>query len=155
MDIIAVQDRYAPKGICFGCGSANTKGLQIKSHWEGDDFVMKFTPNEEHQAFSGIINGGILGTLLDCHSNWCAATSLYYKNPEKGFPSTVTGNFHVKLKHPTPFGVELVLKARPIEIDGNKVITEAEVFAEDKLTATCRAVFFAVDDDHPAYHRWN
>jgi len=155
MDIIAVQDRYAPNGICFGCGSSNPKGLQIKSHWEGDDFVMKFTPMEEHQAFAGIVNGGILGTLLDCHSNWCAATALYYKNPEQGFPSTVTADFHVKLTRPTPFGQELKLIANPIEIDGNKVIVEAKVMAGEKITATCKATFIAVKDGHPAYHRWN
>jgi acyl-coenzyme A thioesterase PaaI-like protein len=154
MDILAVQDRYAPKGICFGCGSANPKGLQIKSRWEGNDFIMKFLPNEEHQAFSGIINGGILGTLLDCHSNWCAATSLYYKNPEKGFPSTVTADFHVKLRRPTPFNVELTVIANVVEIEGNKVITEARILANDQVTSTCRATFIAVEDGHPAYHRW-
>lgn len=155
MDILAVQDRYAPKGICFGCGSSNPKGLQIKSQWDGDDFVMRFTPGEEHQAFSGIINGGILGTLLDCHSNWCAATAFYYENPNEPFPATVTADFHVKLTRPTPFGIELVVKANIVEIVGTKIIVEAKVLAEDKITATCRATFIAVEDGHPAYHTWN
>ena len=154
MDIIAVQDRYAPNGICFGCGSLNSKGLRIKSHWEGDDFVMKFTPSEEHQAFSGTINGGILGTLLDCHSNWCAATSLYYKYPDQGFPSTVTTEFNVTLKRPTPFGEELTIIANSTKIEGNKVTVDARVLVTDKITAICNSIFIAVKDGHPAYHRW-
>ncbi|MCE7736766.1 MAG: PaaI family thioesterase [Candidatus Heimdallarchaeota archaeon] len=155
MDIVAVQDRYAPKGICFGCGSSNSKGLQIKSQWEGDEFIMRFTPSEEHQAFPGIINGGILGTLLDCHSNWCAATALYYENPDEEFPSTVTADFHVKLTRPTPFGVELVVRANIVEIIGKKVIVEAKVFANDKITATCQATFIAVKEGHIAHNAWN
>ncbi|OLS25101.1 MAG: hypothetical protein HeimC2_19730 [Candidatus Heimdallarchaeota archaeon LC_2] len=154
MDIIAVQDRYSPKGICFGCGSANVKGLQIKSHWEGDDLVMKFTPREEHQAFPGIINGGIIGTLLDCHSNWCAATSFYYKYPNEEFPSTVTGDFHVKLTRPTPYGIELVVKANIFEIDSKKIVVDAKILAGDRITATCRATFFAVGEGHPAHNAW-
>lgn len=155
MDIFAVQDRYAPKGICFGCGASNPKGLQIKSHWEGDELVMQFTPKEEHQAFTGVINGGILGTLLDCHSNWCAATSLYYKHPDQKFPLTVTADFHVKLKRPTPFEIELVVRANVVEIDRNKVIVDARVFSGDKITATCRATFISVEEGHPAFHGWD
>ncbi|RMG24250.1 MAG: PaaI family thioesterase [Methanobacteriota archaeon] len=151
---IAVQDKYGPEGICFGCGPKNPKGLQIKSFWEGDDFVLRFNPREEHQAFEGVVNGGIIGALFDCHSNWCAATELFRRHPDEEFPSTVTSEFHVKLKRPTPFGPTLVVKARPVEVDGNKVTVEAEMEADGKITATCRGVFVAVKEGHPAYHRW-
>ena len=33
-DQIALQDQYAPELICFGCGPANEKGLQLKSFAE-------------------------------------------------------------------------------------------------------------------------
>ena len=148
-----VQDQYAPHGICFGCGPANAKGLRIKSRWEGDDFVMRFTPKEEHQAFPGVVNGGILGAILDCHSNWCASTALLKERGLDAAPTTVTAEFHVKLKRPTPMQ-ELLVVARPVEIDGDKVTVDAEVRAGDKVTATCRGVFVAVKPGHPAYHRW-
>lgn len=154
MGEIAVQDKYAPNGICFGCGSSNSKGLQIKSHWKGDDLVLKFTPSEEHQAFPGIINGGILGTLLDCHSNWCAATAFHNKYPNEEFPSTVTGNFHVTLTRPTPYGIELVVKANIVEIAGKKIVVDAKILVDDKITVTCRATFFAVGEGHPAHNAW-
>ncbi len=151
---IAVQDKYGPTGICFGCGPANPKGLRIKSFWEGDDFVLRFTPREEHQAFKGVVNGGIIGTLFDCHCNWCAATELHRRNPDEEFPSTVTSEFHVKLRRPTPYGTELLIKARPVKVDGNKVTVEAEMYANGKVTATCTGVFVSVPKGHPAYHRW-
>ena len=151
----AVQDRYAPHGICFGCGPANEKGLRIKSRWEGEDFVMRFTPSPEHQAFPGVVNGGILGALLDCHSNWCAATALM---KERGLadeaPTTVTAEFHVKLKRPTPAGQELLVTARPTKVEGDMVWVRAEVKAGEKVTATCDGLFVAVKPGHPAYHRW-
>ncbi|MCA1812771.1 MAG: PaaI family thioesterase [Halobacteriales archaeon] len=150
----AVQDQLAPRSICFGCGPMNDKGLHIKSHWEGELFVAHWTPRPEHQAFTGILNGGILGALLDCHSNWCAATTLMKQGKLAELPATVTSEFHVKLKRPTPSGQELLIVARPVEVRDNVVTVEADVRAGDKVTATCRGVFVAVQPGHPAYHRW-
>jgi len=150
----ALQDQFDPNGICFGCGPANQKGLRIKSHVEGDYVVLRYTPKEHHQAFKGAINGGILGCLFDCHCNWTGAYSLYKMHPKDKFPSTVTASFDVRLKRPTPYGVELLIKAKAVEISGNRVTVEAEMFADDKLTATCTGVFVAVKEGHMAYRRW-
>lgn len=155
MTEVSAQDRYGPNGVCFGCGPKNPKGLQIKSRWEGDDFILRYKPKEEHRAFGDILNGGIIGSLFDCHSNWCAATTLFKLHPDKPFPSTVTSEFYVKLKRPTPLNAQILIKAKPSEIDGTKVIVEAEMWANNKLTATCRGIFFAVQPGHPAFHRWD
>ena len=56
--------QYAPSSICFGCGPANEKGLQIKSVRIENGLSMVFHPEHHHQAFPGMINGGIIGTLL-------------------------------------------------------------------------------------------
>ncbi len=72
----SLQDTYAPNNRCFGCGPANEKGLRIKSFAEGDELVCDWTPEPHHQAFPNALNGGICGSLLDCHSNWAAAYSL-------------------------------------------------------------------------------
>lgn len=149
-----MQDRYAPNGICFGCGPANGQGLRIKSNWEGDAFVARFRPEPHHQAFPGVLNGGICGTLLDCHGNWCAATTLMERQKLDHAPTTVTAEFHVKLRRPTPVDQELLVVAKAVEVDGDKVVVEAELRAGDKVTATCRGVFVAVKPGHPAYHRW-
>src|SRR4051812_44089905 len=98
----SLQDRYAPNNRCFGCGPANDQGLRIKSHVEGDELVCAFRPAAHHLAFDGIVNGGILGALLDCHSNWTAAYVLMKARGLDAPPCTVTSDFHVKLKRPTP-----------------------------------------------------
>ncbi len=76
----ALQDQYAPRSICFGCGPANAKGLRIKSFVDGDTLVADFTPEPYHHAFPGMLNGGIIGALLDCHSNWAACHHLMTAN---------------------------------------------------------------------------
>jgi acyl-coenzyme A thioesterase PaaI-like protein len=150
----SLQDRYAPDNRCFGCGPANERGLRIKSHVEGDNLVCSFRPEAHHQAFKGVLNGGIVGTLLDCHSNWTAAYTLMKERGLDVPPCTVTAEFHVKLRHPTPLDISLELRARATEVRGDRVVVEATVQAGGETTATCRGVFVAVKEGHPAYHRW-
>ena len=149
----SVQEQHAPNSICFGCGPANPQGLRIRSFPQGDALVCDFTPDTHHHAFPGMVNGGILGTLLDCHSNWTAAHHLMTTRKLDAPPCTVTAEFHVKLRRPTPMTM-LHLSARAVETDGDKVTVEASVEADGKVCATCRGVFVAVKEGHPAYHRW-
>src|SRR5690349_24564195 len=98
----SLQDTFAPHNACFGCGPSNPKGLRIKSRVEGDEVVADFTPQPHHLAFPGVLNGGIIGALLDCHSNWTAAWTLMNAQGAASPPCTVTADFHVTLKRPTP-----------------------------------------------------
>ncbi len=154
MNETSVQDRYAPGGRCFGCGPANPEGLQLKSHDDGDELVARFRPAPHHLAFPGVVNGGIIGALLDCHSNWAGVRALMRARGLTEAPSTVTSEFHVKLRRPTPLDAELELRARATEVVGDRVVVEATLCAEGAVTATCRGVFVAVKPGHPAYGRW-
>src|SRR5262249_38854593 len=151
--IEALQDQFAPKGECFGCGPANPKGLRIKSRVEGDEVVCDFVPEPHHLAFPGMLNGGIIGALLDCHSNWTAAYHLMKARGTSTPPCPVTADFHVKLRKPTPLG-PVHLKARVVEVKEDRAVVESELFARGEVTARCRGTFVAVKEDHPAYHRW-
>lgn len=152
-----LQPHYAPENHCFGCGPANPEGLQILSHPDpGDPERVECTwePSRQHEAFDGMVNGGILGTLLDCHSNWTAAWHLMRRDGLATPPCTVTADFHVRLKRPTPSDRPLEITARAVGSDGPKVRVEAEVRSGGKVTATCTGHFVAVQPGHPAYHRW-
>jgi acyl-coenzyme A thioesterase PaaI-like protein len=149
----ALQDRFAPHNRCFGCGPANDKGLRIKSHVRGDEVVATFSPEEHHEAFPGVMNGGIIGALLDCHSNWTAAWHLMNTSGAATPPCTVTADFHVTLKRPTPMG-PVGLKAHVVESTPDRAVVEATLEAGGKVTATCRGTFVAVKEGHPAFHRW-
>jgi acyl-coenzyme A thioesterase PaaI-like protein len=150
----SLQERYAPANRCFGCGPANEKGLRIRSIVEGDEVVAEWRPEEHHLAFEGMLNGGIIGALLDCHSNWTAAWHLMKQSGTETPPCTVTADFHVKLKRPTPMNQPVELKARVVESSDDRAIVEATLQSGGKVTATCRGTFVAVREGHPAYHRW-
>jgi acyl-coenzyme A thioesterase PaaI-like protein len=150
----SLQETYAPNNRCFGCGPANDKGLRIRSFQEGDEFVCEWRPQPHHLAFDGILNGGICGALLDCHSNWAATIHLMKKSGAKEPPCTVTADFHVQLKRPTPMDVPLHLRARVVDSTADRVTVEATLEANGKITATCKGTFVAVKEGHPAYHRW-
>jgi hypothetical protein len=72
----SLQERYAPNNACWGCGPANAEGLRIRSFPRGDEVVAEWKPEPRYEAFPGVLNGGIIGTLLDCHCNWAAAVSF-------------------------------------------------------------------------------
>jgi acyl-coenzyme A thioesterase PaaI-like protein len=150
----SLQDRYAPTNRCFGCGPANEKGLRIKSHPEGNELVATWTPEPHHEAFPGVLNGGICGALLDCHSNWAATWHLMQKSGAAAPPCTVTADFAVTLKRPTPMDGPLTLRAHVVDSTADRAVVDASIEAKGKVTATCRGTFVAVKEGHPAFHRW-
>jgi acyl-coenzyme A thioesterase PaaI-like protein len=158
-----LQQKYAEKSICFGCGPANTAGLRINSVVVGDEVHAHWTPSSHHEAFPGMLNGGIIGSLLDCHSNWTAAWHLMNKNKLEHPPCSVTAEYTIKLLRPTPTNqpVQLIAwVAKTSDADkaalatDDRVWIEAKLMSGDKVCATCRGLFVAVKPGHPAYHRW-
>lgn len=151
---LALQDRYAPRNACFGCGPANDKGLRLKTRVEGEEYVCTWRAEPHHESFPGMLAGGICGTLLDCHSNWAAAHHLMQLNGLETPPCTVTAAYSVQLQAPTPSRAEITLRARIVESSPRKAVVEASLEAGGEVTCTCRGTFVAVKEGHPAYHRW-
>lgn len=151
----SLQDQYAPDTRCFGCGPANPQGLRIKSRLEGDAVVLDWTPAPHHEAFPGFLNGGIIGVLFDCHCNWTAAVHLMRQAGADTPPFTVTAEFAVKLRQPTPSGGPVHLRARVVDSSGDRAVVEAELEADGSVRATCRGTFVAVRPGHPAFARWS
>src|SRR6478735_1470844 len=102
MEPKGLQEIYAPHSECFGCGPSNAKGLRIRSIPQGEEVVADWRPESHHEAFPGVLNGGIIGALLDCHSNWTAAWHLMKKAGADHPPCTVTAEYAIKLIRPTP-----------------------------------------------------
>jgi acyl-coenzyme A thioesterase PaaI-like protein len=150
----SIQDRYAPGNACFGCGPSNPDGLQIKTFVEGDDFVAEFTPEKRHEAFEGVLCGGIIGTLLDCHMNWAAAYHLMELNCTDAPPCTVTAEYSVKMKKPTPTDGPLTLTAWITKSNPERAKVSAQIEVGGTITAKGEGEFVAVKEGHPAFHRW-
>lgn len=150
----SLQDQFAPKLICFGCGPANPDGLQIKSFVEGDRVVCRFETKPCHRAYEGMINGGIIGALIDCHLCWTAAYHLMVKREESTPPCCVTAQFGVTFKQVTPTDQPLVIEAWVTQSSLRKAVVEGTVSAAGVVTAAGSGTFVAVKEGHPAYHRW-
>lgn len=150
----SIQETYAPESICFGCGPANEKGLKIRSFEIDGEYVAEWQAEKHHEAFPGMLNGGIIGSLLDCHSNWAAAHHMMTRDGTDAPPCTVTASYSIKLLKPTPSDAVVHLHAKVVESEGKRATVEAELIAKDEVCATCTGVFVAVGEGHPAFHRW-
>jgi acyl-coenzyme A thioesterase PaaI-like protein len=150
----SIQETYAPNNKCYGCGPANEKGIGLRSFVEGDRLVATWQAKEYHQAFDGILCGGVIGTLLDCHCNWTAAWHLMNKNNLETPPCTVTAEYKIVLTTPTPMKNPVRLSARVVDSSERKAVVHGEIIVDDLVTATCEGTFVAVKEGHPAYHRW-
>lgn len=151
----SLQKEFAPRSICFGCGPNNPDGLHVESFPDADGIVRaEFQPLLKHQAFPGVLNGGVIGAILDCHSNWTAAYLLMKSAGLSVPPCTVTADFHIKLRAPTPVDAVLHLSAHGVEVFSDRVKVKAELRSAGRVTATCEGTFVAVKEGHPAYHRW-
>jgi acyl-coenzyme A thioesterase PaaI-like protein len=149
----SLQERYAPSSVCFGCGPANEEGLKIRSVVEGGSIVARWTPRPYHHAFEEVLSGGIISTILDCHSNWTAAYSLMVKAGAEAPPPTVTASIFVEFLKPTPIA-PLLLEAWAKEVSERKAVVESTLKANGVVTATLRGTFVAVGAEHPAARRW-
>ncbi len=141
----AVQDFY-PEDVahCFGCGRLNPQGHQLKTVWEGDDTVSRFTPLPFHTAIPGYVYGGLIASLLDCHgTGGAAAAMLRREGREIGdgeTPRFVTASLQMDFLKPTPLGPELEVRGRIVEITDKKVVLEETLSADGVVTARGRVV---------------
>jgi acyl-coenzyme A thioesterase PaaI-like protein len=154
----SLQELHAPASRCFGCGPANEHGLRIESHpapgGRDGELRASWQPLSHHAAFENVLNGGIIGTLLDCHANWTAAMRVMRDRGLDRPPGCVTADYAIHLRRPTPVDRSVELHAWPIEVAGDRVVVDAELSSDGIITATCRGTFVAVGPDHPAYERW-
>ena len=150
----SLQETYAPESTCFGCGPRNAEGLHIRSFVRGNEVVAEWKPEPYHEAFKGALNGGIIGTLMDCHSNWTAAWHLMNRLGLEHPPCTVTAEYAIKMLRPTPTDAPIQLVATVVESQDDRAVVDGKLIAHGKVCATSRGTFVAVKPGHPAYHRW-
>lgn len=148
----ALQDICLPDGTCYGCGSANPDGLHIKSYWSDDGryVVASFEPQTRFTSgFKGAMYGGLIASLIDCHSNWTAMAFGY--RAEGRAPGTqpviasVTGSLSIKYLRPTPMDDLIHLRAWVEGEAGYKTRVICELGTADTVTVLGDSVFVRVD----------
>ncbi|MFZ7112228.1 MAG: PaaI family thioesterase [Desulfatiglandales bacterium] len=136
----AFQDHY-PDNLshCYGCGRLNGEGLQIKSYWDGEETLCLFEPRTYHTALPEYVYGGLIASLIDCHSTG-TASACAYRAEGRGMDTQpplrfMTASLHVDFVRPTPIGVPLEIRGRAREIKGRKVVVESKLSANGEVCA--------------------
>lgn len=135
----AVQDYYPDDfSWCYGCGRLNDKGLQIKTRWDGNETVTEYTPRPEHTAIPGFVYGGLVASLIDCHSTGSASLALYRRDGHElgdaaPVPRCVTASLKTDFLKPTPLGKPIVIRGRIVEVGQKKVVVQSELSVDGVL----------------------
>ena len=135
----AVQDYYPDDfSWCYGCGRLNGKGLQFKTHWDGDHTVTEYVPRAEHMAIPGYVYGGLAASLIDCHSTGSASLSLYRRDghtlgDDAPVPRCVTVSLKTDFLKPTPHGKLITVRGRIVEVGKKKVVARSDLTVEGEV----------------------
>jgi len=149
----AIQDHYPEEfAHCYGCGRLNDHGLKIKSRWEGDESVCRFEPQPYYTGgFPGFVYGGILASLIDCHSSGTASAADWRQRDSSraGEPPSrfVTASLKVDFVKPTPMGKVLELRSRTTEIKGRKITVSTELFVDGVIHVKGEAVMVRIPEN--------
>ncbi len=148
----AFQEFYSEDfSHCYGCGTQNKVGYQIKSYWDGDESVSYYEPKPHHTSVPGFVYGGLIASLIDCHSTGTGAAALYNEEIKSGnkpefYPRCVTASLLVNYVKPTPIDCVLELRAKVKELKGKKVIVSVNLSAKGEVTATGEVVVVRVPE---------
>ena len=137
--VTAIQDKMSGNH-CYGCGTENPLGMQIKSHWHGDESVCVYKPRPEQCAGpTRYLYGGTIASLIDCH---CCGTAManYYRREGRDVGEgeeiwCVTGRLTVNYLAPTPIDREVTLRATIEEVTEKKTVLRCRFFSGDTQTA--------------------
>lgn len=139
---LSVQESLYPEVTCFGCGCRNARGLRLRSY-PGDGVVTAtFTPWPEHDNGIGYLNGGIISTVLDCHS----AAAVMLEADRNGWEPLagallpyVTAGLDVRYLRPSPLHEQVGLRAVIASADEAEITVHAELLWQAKVRASATA----------------
>lgn len=140
----AIQDQI-PHNHCWGCGPLNPDGLQIKSYLDGAGAICSFAPSPQHMAGPvHVVNGGIIATVIDCHSI-CTAIAHAYAAEGRAIGSTpeiwcATASLAVEYLRPTPIDAPMVLRAHVAGVEGRRTSVVCTVFSGETEVARAQVV---------------
>ena len=136
----AFQDYYSEQfSHCYGCGRLNDRGLQIKSFWDGDETVSTFHPRPYHTAIPGYVYGGLIASLIDCHSTGTAAAAAYRaagrEMDTKPILRFLTASLHVDYLRPTPIDKPIEIRGWVEAIKGRKIVVKSSLSVDGEICA--------------------
>lgn len=126
--------------MCFGCGPANDKGLKIKSFLAGEFVIRKFDPLAHRSNGGGVLNGGIIATLLDCHSGATVlARSIHDSGSSQLTESWVTASLNIRYWRSTPLTSAIGRKAHILDVNEREMHVRSEAHSGEEVRAIAEA----------------
>ena len=156
--VLPSAPEYVQDGLfgnsCFGCGAWNEHGLNLKSSWDGDISVCRFTPQSHHAAMPhDIVNGGIIAAVIDCH---CVCTAIadayrradrYAGDGKRPLLWYATASLQVNYLKPTPLSIPFTVTARVTAVERRRTTLEARLVSDNgDVTCTGEVVAAQVSD---------
>jgi acyl-coenzyme A thioesterase PaaI-like protein len=137
--------------VCWGCGPDNEHGLQIKSFWDGQQGLCTWQARPHHHAAPGVLNGGIIASIIDCHSIWTAIAATYQAEGRdwRSEPPIwyVTGSLHITYLRPTPIAEPVTLRAVVSELGPRKAVVQCALLSGELECARGETVAVRVAPD--------
>lgn len=129
------------ENTCFGCGTDNALGLQLRFFETDDGVECDWTAPTHVTGPPGVVHGGIQGTVLD--EVLCMAAFA------KHGTGVVTGELKLRYRKPVPTGVPLTIDGRILDRDARSY-TIAGAIRRTGTTETlteARGRFFVANRD--------
>ena len=138
---MSLQETYAPKGRCFGCGPANDTGLQLIFQLAEDGSVVGLpTVSDRFEGPAGYVHGGIIATMLD--------ETMSKSVRAKGL-TAMTRQMEVEYLRPVHSGSPIRLEGRLLRSEGRKHWTEARILcARGHVLAKATGLFIEIHTGH-------
>ncbi len=138
----SLQEQWVPEGLCFGCGPANRHGLGLRSFPEGDEVVADWEPGSMYRAGPAVLAGGVIGTLLDCHTGAAVIRAVGERDekiPYVDGDPWVTSSYSITLHRPTPLDRSLHLRAHVTELKSDRAVATGSIMVDGNPTASITA----------------
>ncbi|RLE14119.1 MAG: PaaI family thioesterase [Actinobacteria bacterium] len=148
---VPIQDTYPEDAChCYGCGTLNEHGFRIKTRLDGETTITDFQPGPQHIAFTGVTYGGLIASVIDCHSAGSAAIFAMRRAGiaigSEPSPRFVTAHLEVDYLAPTPLA-QMRIVGRLVEMTDRKAIVESDLLVGGDVTARGSAVLVRVKDE--------
>ncbi len=132
-----------PGNLCFGCGGANPRGMQLVFERDDERRAIRghFRLGEEYSGGTGFLHGGIIALLLD------EAMGKLNRLSDVRAP---TAELTIEYLKPVPVDAEITVEAFEVERNGRQLFHRGEIRnSAGEILARGHGRFVAVNRDWP------
>lgn len=144
----SIQQTLYPFSTCFGCGPSNPDGLHLTSYDSDEGVVASFQPGAQHSNGMGTLNGGVIATILDCHSG-AVVFLASARESESGtkFQPWVTSGLELRYRLPTFLDKPSALKASIASREDGVMVVKATLTYDGKVRVQAESRWVRVSRD--------